>query len=121
MHTVAGAHFSQVPALHFPSSPQVDCAVVMQRPRGSGAPFVTLAHVPFAPPVSAAEQPWHAPVHARSQQNPSTQKPLTHWSLAVHAVPLGACATQALALQKKPLAHWASPVHVVRQAVAPQT
>jgi hypothetical protein len=49
-----------------------------QSPRGSATPFVTGPHVPFAPPVRAAEQAWHAPVHELLQQKPSMHDPLAH-------------------------------------------
>jgi len=48
---------------------------------------LTFSHVPFASPVSAFEQAWHCVLHAVSQQNPSTQLPVWHWSAAPQAVP----------------------------------
>jgi hypothetical protein len=52
------------------------------------------AHVPLVPPVNAAAQAWQVPVHAVLQQNPLAQKPLLHWSVAVHDAPSAAMATQ---------------------------
>jgi hypothetical protein len=51
--------------------------------------------VPSVPPVSAAVQAWHVPVHAALQQTPVVlvgfaQKVLLHWFPPVHFVPLGA-------------------------------
>jgi hypothetical protein len=51
-----------------------------------GLPF-TCEHRPCAAATSHA---WHCPVHAVSQQKPSTQKPLSHWSPAVQAAPFSA-------------------------------
>src|SRR5450755_3897553 len=36
------------------------------------APAATVAHVPFVVAPSATEHAWHWPLHALSQQNPST-------------------------------------------------
>ena len=45
-------------------------------------PWVLVAqHIP-------AEHAWHSPVHAASQQNPSTQLPLEHWPATEQVVPL---------------------------------
>jgi hypothetical protein len=77
-HTVPDGQSRQRPPLHLPSVPQLDAAVTAHSPRGSVVPFEATPHVPFAPPVSAAAHAWHAAAHAVLQQNPSTQKPLTH-------------------------------------------
>jgi hypothetical protein len=81
-------------------------------------PFVsTLPHVPFAPPVAAAEQAWHVPVQAVLQQNPLTQLPAVHWVDAVQTWPTLSVGTHcSFPLQKLPVAHWLSCVHDVRQA-----
>jgi hypothetical protein len=48
-----------------------------------------LAHTPFVPPpFLAAVHARHVPVHASLQQTPSTQKPLAHTLLPVHAAPM---------------------------------
>jgi hypothetical protein len=86
-HTVPDGQSLQAPPLHLPSVPQVDAAVAAQRSRGSLLPSVATLHVPFTPPVSAAEQAWQASVHILSQQNPSTQKVLAHWAADAHAEP----------------------------------
>jgi hypothetical protein len=54
----------------------------------SGSAFAgTTAHVPFAPPVLAAEQAMHVPAHEVLQHTPSTQYPLEHSPFSVHAEP----------------------------------
>jgi hypothetical protein len=95
-HMVPDGHSWHTPPAHLPSLPQVDAAFAAHRPRGSIVPSITVAQVPFAPPVSAPEQLWQAPPHAVLQQKPSTQKPLVHWSFAVQAEASGCSATQAL-------------------------
>jgi hypothetical protein len=62
-------------------------------------PTTADAHVPLAPPVSAAEQAWQVPVHAPLQHTPSTQKPLAHWSVALHVAPFVCLGTQAIPAQ----------------------
>jgi hypothetical protein len=49
-------------------------------------------HVPTFPATSHASQ---APVQAELQHTPSTQLPLRHWLLAVHARPLDGFGTHA--------------------------
>jgi hypothetical protein len=93
-HTAVAPHFSQPPPWHLPSVPHVAGGVEAHRPRGSVVPFVTLVQAPSAPPVNDAEQAWQAPAHAVSQQKPSTQKPLWHWSATAQEAPCGAVATQ---------------------------
>jgi len=52
-----------------------------------GAPVEgTGEHVP-----ALMSQAWHWPVHAVSQQKPSTQLPLAHSAVPAHAWPLGRC------------------------------
>jgi hypothetical protein len=51
------------------------------------------------PCCNAAAHATHVPLHAVLQQKPSTQLPLVHWSLAVHAVSLPFWLTHALLLQ----------------------
>jgi hypothetical protein len=84
---VVAGQSAHPPPLHLPSVPHVEAAVATQMPRGSTVPSIALAHVPLAPPVRAAVHASHALVHAASQQNPSTQNPLVHWSTAVHGTP----------------------------------
>jgi len=86
------------PAPHWPSVPQLEGALAAQSSCGS-VPTVTLAQVPFGAPVSERAHALHEPVHALPQQKPSTQKPLAHSSLAVHAVPVASRGMQALPLQ----------------------
>jgi short-chain fatty acids transporter len=68
--------------------PQDVSVVVMHAPRGSGAPSIAAAQVPFMPPVSAAEHAMHAPVQSVSQQKPSTQELLWHAAPAEHGAPV---------------------------------
>ena len=75
--------------------------------------------MPFSDPVSVMAHPWQVPVQALSQQKPSAQKPLRHWSVALHAVPWSALARQ------EPVLQWllddaqsVSAPHVVKHAVA---
>jgi hypothetical protein len=59
------------------------------------APIGHGARIPCGFPVTGTQVPglacvshaWHSPVHAESQQRPSTQNPLEHSSPFVHAVP----------------------------------
>jgi hypothetical protein len=48
-------------------------------------PAGALEQVPMLP---VTLQAWQVPVHALLQHTPSAQKPLAHWVLAVHVVPL---------------------------------
>ncbi len=57
---------------------------------------MTLEQVPTKPAMLQASQ---LPLHAVLQQTPSTQLPLVHWLLPVHAVPFASFATQAVPLQ----------------------
>src|SRR5262245_60074471 len=53
-------------------------------------PNPTSPHEPFAPlPFFTALHAWQNPLHAASQQNPSTQNPLWQFALVAHAAPLG--------------------------------
>jgi hypothetical protein len=55
-------------------------------PAGSDSPCETDPQVPLAvDPVSALVHAWQVPLQAVPQQTPFTQKPLEHWSTAVHA------------------------------------
>ena len=78
-----------------PLLPHVDIAAAVHWPAGAAVPGLTFAQVPFVPPVSAAEQAMHVLVHAELQQNPLAQeRPLVHWSVAVHGEPCPDFATQ---------------------------
>jgi hypothetical protein len=120
-HAVPEGHSSHPPPWHLPSVPHDVAGVAAQTPRGSAVPSATVAQVPFAAPVRAAEQASHELVHAVAQQTPSTQKPLAHASGALHAAPTGCFAVQIVPAQKKPAAQEASLVQAARQLVAPQT
>lgn len=63
VHSPSDVHVVlHAPALHVAYAPHV----FPER----GAPVATFAHLPTEPATSHA---WHAPVHAVSQQRPSTQ------------------------------------------------
>ena len=47
------------------------------------------AHEPFGCPVLSLLHARHVPVQVELQQNPSTQNPVAHCALPVHALPLG--------------------------------
>ena len=119
-HTVAAGQSAHAPAWHVPLVPQLDAAVTTHRPRGSSTPFVAGAQVPFVPPLSAAEHAWQAVAHAVSQQKPSTQNPLWHWSAALHAELVGDVATQTVPRQKSPATQSPSLAQLVLHAIAPQ-
>lgn len=73
--------------------------------------------VPTEPATSQAS---HAPVHAASQQTPSAQEPLAHWSAAPQEPPPGFCATQTPPEHQLPDAQSPSVEQLPRQATAPQ-
>jgi hypothetical protein len=81
----AGVISQEAPEAHLPSLPHGGLAV--HCPGGAGVPAFMAAHTPFAAPVSAFEHALHVARHAELQQKPLTQKPLTHWLAAVHALP----------------------------------
>jgi ribonuclease E len=114
---VAGALAQAPPAAQAPVLPHGGAAVQ----RASVAPVVTLAQVPLAPPVLAAEQAVQAPVQAVLQQNPSTQAPVAHWLAAVQVPPVAFFGVQVVPEQKSPAMQSVSAPQVVLQAVAPQT
>jgi hypothetical protein len=60
------------------------------------APAVLLAQMPTEPAMLQAS---HAPPHALLQHTPSTQNPLVHALLPLHAVPLPSFATHVVPLQ----------------------
>jgi hypothetical protein len=70
--------------------------------------------VPCEPATSHASQ---LPAHGLSQQKPSTQLPLVHWVLAVHAEPL-TIVPQELLTQGAPT-HWGLEEHDFAQVVPP--
>jgi hypothetical protein len=83
-------------------------------------PAATSPQAPSAPaPFSALVQATQGPVHAVSQQTASAQKPLAHWSAAVHAAPFVPVGRQSPVgvSQYRPLPQSAScshPAHVPR-------
>jgi hypothetical protein len=80
-------HLRQAPApSHWPSSPQVETSSAVHSPSGS-VPAVTARQRPLAAPVLAFAQALQAPLHADSQQTPSTQLPVVHSTELAHAAP----------------------------------
>ena len=70
-------YFSQAPAWHLPSVPQLDAPLSMQLPAGSG-PEATAVHCPIVPVIAHDRQ---APVQAVAQQTPCAQKVDWHSTL----------------------------------------
>ena len=87
LHIVFTGYLRQPPApSHLPSKPQVDAGIVAQVVESRGvAPAVRLTHVPSELGAAQVLQP---PAHASAQQTPSTQKPLAHSALQLHAIPI---------------------------------
>lgn len=81
-----------------------------------GAP-VTAEQVPTLP---ASAQASHWPSQARSQQVPSTQKPLAHWGAALHVAPDAWGAAQTPAEHQLPAAQSESAAQFPTHAEAPQ-
>jgi hypothetical protein len=59
--------------------------------------------------------------HAVSQQTPSTQLPLTHWSAPPHIAPFAFFSVHVVPMQYALSAHWLDIVHIERQAVPTQS
>jgi hypothetical protein len=72
----------------------------------------------LAVPVFACEQAIHVPVHAFSQQKPSTQLPFRHSFEALHALPLAFLPMQAPPEHTFPVRQSVSLAQEVRHAVA---
>jgi hypothetical protein len=126
---VPAVPFAHWPPEHVPVWPQG--GVLPHMFCGSGVPSSTGWQVPLVAPVSRIEHAWHDMLHWVSQQNPLTQKPLSHCSGAVHVIPtpsggehappaIGqiACVTQSLSPVQVvlhmpvPLLHENDPAHV---------
>ena len=75
----------------------------------------TVLHVPILP---SSAHPWHWPVHAPSQQTPSTQKLLAHWLPAVQLAPLLSLDVHVPDAQRSPVMHSLSTTQAVLQAEA---
>jgi hypothetical protein len=94
----AFAHDAVVPELtplHAASWPQLLAVSRVQRLPGFEPAFAGPQVPPPVPLVLfAAAHASHVLLHALSQQTPSAQYPLVHWSLALHVVPRGAFPTQ---------------------------
>jgi len=103
---------------HVPSSPQVDDGSAVHSLSGSVPPMI-----PRQSPLAwAVFEPAHAmqpPVHAVSQQKPSTQAPVEHWEGSVQAEPWPFTVVQTDPRQKKPEVQSAFDAHEVLHAVAP--
>jgi hypothetical protein len=118
---VPAGQCSHAPLLHLPSVPQLEEAVAAQMPRGSTMPFTAVAQVPLAVPVNAAEHASQAALQAALQQNPSTQKPLWHWSGALHVPPFADFGAQVEPEHQSPETQSPSDVQLALQLEAPHT
>jgi len=104
--------------LQTPIVPQVEAAVMVQPPAGSGVPAASGAQVPAVP---GSAQELQAPQEAAPQHTPLTQWVLMQSPPVAQARPFGLSAVQEPERQTFPAAHWASVEQVVRQEEAPQT
>jgi hypothetical protein len=102
-----------------PSSPQVDAGSAVQSLSGSVPPTIPRQR-PLAWAVFELAHAMQPPVHAVSQQKPSTQAPVEHWEGSVQAEPWPCTVVQTDPRQKKPEVQSAFDVHEVLHAVAPQ-
>jgi hypothetical protein len=94
--TVVATYLRQPPLpSQVPSCPHVDGSSATHSERGS-VPGSAFLHVPR---LLVAAQVWQLPLHAVSQQTPSTQKPLAQSPVTTQAVPLVSCGAQAPAAQ----------------------
>lgn len=105
------------PVPQVPSNPHVLLVSRVHSASGS-VPVVTSRQYPSATPVFAREHATQVPVHALSQQNPSTQLPDWHWLLPLHAVPMPFLPPQTPAMQAFPTRQSASVAQAVLQTVA---
>jgi hypothetical protein len=114
-----GAHEVVVPGYWHALVPP---AVVHVDPHGVPAP-PHAGRDPCGAPVTCEQTPGmvglshasHWPVHARSQQTPSTQCPFKHWSAAVQGLPFAWVPEQVPAAQL-PLTHWSLAVQLAPAA-----
>ncbi len=90
-------YFSQAPAWHLPSVPQLAAPLSMQLPAGSG-PEATAVHWPIVPVIAHDRQ---APVQAVVQQTPWAQNVDWHSALVEQKAPIG-LRPQELAVQTFP-------------------
>ena len=112
LQTVPAAYLAQPPApSHEPLVPQLAAIMSAHTPRGSFTPLGTGRQTPGAPTWPQLRQ---GPSHLESQQTPSTQKPLTHYTPSVHMAP-GSFLPQLLSRHSRPGTHWAGPVQVEKQ------
>lgn len=115
-HIVLVPHFRQAPApLQVPSLPQLDSAAAVQLPSLSAPPAGMLLQVPSIP---WSAQLLHTPVHAPSQQTPSTHWPVLHSSPLAQAPPLSLRPHSPIS-QRRDGMHWPSSIHELKQSVPP--
>lgn len=113
---VPWAYFSQAPAWHLPSVPQLGPPLSMQLPAGSG-PEATAAHWPMLPLMA---HDWQAPVQALAQQTPCAQKVDWHSTLLEQKAPIG-LRPQELPVQTLPGEQAVLSAQTVKQRVPLQT
>jgi hypothetical protein len=109
-------YFSQAPAWHLPSVPQLWLPLSRQEPAGSG-PEPTAVHWPIVP-LSA--QDWQAPVQAVAQQTPCAQTVDWHSVPTEQKAPIG-LSPHELLVQKFPDEQAVLSAQAVKQRVPLQT
>jgi hypothetical protein len=97
---VPGRYFSQAPAWHLPSVPQLVAPLSVQLPAGSG-PAATAVHWPMVPVIAHERQ---APAQAVAQQTPCAQNVDWHSTLFEQNAPIG-LRPQELFVQTFPVEH----------------
>jgi hypothetical protein len=104
VQTVPLGYFWQAPLpSQKPVAPQ-DAALWAAHSLSGSTPAAMRPQTPFTPePFLAAEQAWQSPVHAASQQRPSTQKPLAQSLGRVQAAPPVRLYSSVLATPVNPL------------------
>jgi hypothetical protein len=102
-------------ASHAPPQSVPSVAQALRPPRGAPA---TGEQVPSCP-LSAQASHW--PLQVVSQQTPSTQKPLAHWSVAEQSWPGLSLGTQTPPEHQSPETQSVSAWQLPVQAFAPQT
>jgi hypothetical protein len=107
-------YFSQAPAWHLPSVPQLDAPWSTQVPAGSG-PVATAVQRPIEPAIAQDRQ---VPVQVVVQQTPCSQFPDWHSGSAEQKAPIG-LRPQELLVQTLPAAQLALPVQAWKHRVFP--
>jgi hypothetical protein len=115
-HEVPCWYFSQAPAWHLPSVPQLAAPLSTQLPAGSG-PEATAVHCPIVPVIAHDRQ---APVQAVAQQTPWAQNVDWHSTLLEQKEPIG-LRPQEPAVQTFPVEHDVLSLQLAKQRAPLQT